>query len=122
MNFEVVSILYAAHSSLALPPQGYMYYVNDGVYGSFNCLVFDHATVEPKLVHDSCEQERFPSSIWGPSCDSMDCIAKEVMLPKVSDSLLTFTQVLASSVHYKIGGKFLRVASLSRKMLFKAFI
>ena len=22
-----------------------MYYVNDGVYGSFNCLLFDHATV-----------------------------------------------------------------------------
>ena len=24
-----------------------MYYVNDGVYGSFNCILFDHATVEP---------------------------------------------------------------------------
>ena len=23
-----------------------MYYVNDGVYGSFNCLLFDHAKVE----------------------------------------------------------------------------
>lgn len=22
-----------------------MYYVNDGVYGSFNCLLFDHAVV-----------------------------------------------------------------------------
>ena len=24
----------------------YMYYVNDGVYGSFNCLLYDHATVK----------------------------------------------------------------------------
>lgn len=24
-----------------------MYYVNDGVYGSFNCLIFDHAEVQP---------------------------------------------------------------------------
>ena len=24
-----------------------MYYVNDGVYGSFNCLIFDHAVVAP---------------------------------------------------------------------------
>ena len=23
-----------------------MYYINDGVYGSFNCLLYDHATVE----------------------------------------------------------------------------
>lgn len=22
--------------------QGYMYYLNDGVYGSFNCILFDH--------------------------------------------------------------------------------
>ena len=27
----------------------FMYYVNDGVYGSFNCILFDHATVEPTL-------------------------------------------------------------------------
>ena len=28
----------------------YMYYVNDGVYGSFNCLLYDHAEVEPSLL------------------------------------------------------------------------
>jgi len=27
-----------------------MYYVNDGVYGSFNCLLFDHAEIEPNLL------------------------------------------------------------------------
>lgn len=27
-----------------------MYYVNDGVYGSFNCILFDHAHVTP-IVH-----------------------------------------------------------------------
>lgn len=26
-----------------------MYYVNDGVYGSFNSLLHDHATVVPSL-------------------------------------------------------------------------
>lgn len=24
-----------------------MYYINDGVYGSFNCVLFDHAVVKP---------------------------------------------------------------------------
>jgi len=27
-----------------------MYYVNDGIYGSFNCLLHDHAVVTPKLL------------------------------------------------------------------------
>lgn len=63
---------------------GFMYYVNDGVYGSFNCLVFDHATVHPEVLDKKDkEAEKFPSSIWGPTCDSLDCITKGVMLPKV---------------------------------------
>ncbi|XP_078362453.1 ornithine decarboxylase-like [Oculina patagonica] len=62
---------------------GYMYYVNDGVYGSFNCLVFDHATVNPEVCGTDKKAEKFPSSIWGPTCDSLDCITKNVLLPKV---------------------------------------
>ena len=26
-----------------------MYYVNDGVYGSFNCVLYDHYIPEPSL-------------------------------------------------------------------------
>lgn len=32
-----------------------MLYINDGVYGSFNCLLFDHASVTPiplKVIHE----------------------------------------------------------------------
>jgi ornithine decarboxylase len=28
----------------------FLYYVNDGVYGSFNCIMFDHAKPAPKLA------------------------------------------------------------------------
>ncbi|KDO30878.1 hypothetical protein SPRG_04780 [Saprolegnia parasitica CBS 223.65] len=28
----------------------YMYFVNDGLYGSFNCLLYDHAVVHPKAL------------------------------------------------------------------------
>lgn len=28
----------------------FMYYVNDGIYGSFNCIMFDHYTVVPSLL------------------------------------------------------------------------
>ena len=27
----------------------FLYYVNDGVYGSFNCILYDHAHVKPLL-------------------------------------------------------------------------
>ena len=73
-----------------------MYYVNDGVYGSFNCLVFDHATVEP-LVLEEKNREMCSSSIWGPSCDSMDCITKSVMMPEVSIDTSTLNVVLHGS-------------------------
>lgn len=31
----------------------YMYYINDGLYGSFNCLFYDHAVVKPTLINVS---------------------------------------------------------------------
>ena len=68
-----------------------MYYVNDGVYGSFNCLVFDHATVTPEVFGTEEKAEKFPSSIWGPTCDSLDCITKNVLLPKVCNSVIFST-------------------------------
>jgi len=64
----------------------YMYYVNDGVYGSFNCILFDHATVEPVLFDEERfeNEPRFASSLWGPTCDGLDCIVKETLLPELS--------------------------------------
>ncbi|XP_028412232.1 ornithine decarboxylase-like [Dendronephthya gigantea] len=63
--------------------RGFMYYINEGVYGSFNCLIFDHSTVDAKPLRDlHGNEEKYPSSIWGPSCDSMDCVTKNVMLPE----------------------------------------
>lgn len=32
----------------------HMYYVNDGVYGSFNCIMYDHAHPEPRVISVSC--------------------------------------------------------------------
>jgi len=63
-----------------------MYYINDGVYGSFNCTIFDHVHPEPLafLPLDQLEQRAVhPSTIWGPTCDSMDQVAKDVTLPEL---------------------------------------
>ena len=33
--------------------RSFMYYINDGVYGSFNCVLYDHAVVTPKTFRVS---------------------------------------------------------------------
>jgi len=68
-----------------------MYYLSDGIYGSFNCLVFDHVKLVPKLLRrrgtfvyqgEEHETEKlFSSSLWGPTCDSIECISKSERLP-----------------------------------------
>lgn len=35
-----------------------MYYINDGVYGSFNCLLYDHQHVTPLPLKVSCFSQR----------------------------------------------------------------
>jgi hypothetical protein len=61
----------------------FMYYINDGVYGSFNCLLYDHATVEVKIPPFYIPQELHRASIWGPTCDGIDCITKKTWLPEM---------------------------------------
>ncbi|OXB63064.1 hypothetical protein ASZ78_016786 [Callipepla squamata] len=61
-----------------------MYYVNDGVYGSFNCILYDHAHVKPVLQKrpkpdDSC----YSCSIWGPTCDGLDRIVERCNMPEL---------------------------------------
>ncbi|XP_002131383.2 ornithine decarboxylase [Ciona intestinalis] len=62
----------------------YMYYINDGLYGSFNCLFYDHAHVTPKLLKKPSEIEMlYSSSVWGPTCDGLDRICELVQLPQL---------------------------------------
>ncbi|XP_069462076.1 ornithine decarboxylase isoform X2 [Ambystoma mexicanum] len=61
-----------------------MYYVNDGVYGSFNCILYDHAHVNPVLQKRPKPEERhYCSSIWGPTCDGLDRIVERTDLPEL---------------------------------------
>ncbi|KAI0234849.1 Ornithine decarboxylase [Lamellibrachia satsuma] len=65
----------------------YMYYVNDGVYGSFNCLIHDndHSEVEPSLLEEpEPGVPSYSSSLWGPTCDELDCIKKQCLLPELN--------------------------------------
>ncbi|CAI4044412.1 ornithine decarboxylase SPE1 SKDI_11G0370 [Saccharomyces kudriavzevii IFO 1802] len=75
-----------------------MIYTNDGVYGNMNCILFDHQKPHPRTLYhglefhyndfesttaalDAVKKSRaeypYEVSIWGPTCDGLDCIAKE---------------------------------------------
>ncbi|XP_018618502.1 antizyme inhibitor 1-like [Scleropages formosus] len=63
----------------------FLYYMNDGVYGSFSCKLLDD-TVPAPSVHKAlpAAEPLFVSSLWGPSCDGLDQVVERCMLPELS--------------------------------------
>jgi ornithine decarboxylase len=129
-----------SHNNELPSTPSYMYYINDGLYGSFNCVMFDHAiigtpgilmhngqfygrdhphqrldyklacqidvsydtsagdpenasisiaapdetiTASKALLAASSIPPAYNCSIWGPTCDSLDCIQKDCLLPEL---------------------------------------
>jgi diaminopimelate decarboxylase len=80
-------------------------YVDDGVYGTFNNVIYDHALPVPCKVplqqqqqqeceqeqQQQCEQEQeeelIPSAVFGPTCDGLDqlCHADTTLLPRLQE-------------------------------------
>ena len=99
----------------------YMLYLNDGVYGNFSSIIFDHQHPLPRVLRTQCprhpvlgaerssfserlldsgyasaEDDSSPElaarklrlisySIWGPTCDGIDCIAETWASPHTLD-------------------------------------
>lgn len=75
----------------------YMLYLNDGVYGNFSSIIFDHQNPVPRVLK-SGDKIKYdvrrsgydtPSmieySIWGPTCDGIDVISKACAFPEIID-------------------------------------
>ena len=58
------------------------YYLNDGIYGSFNCIFFDHQKPDI-LPYNERDGLRYKSIIFGPTCDSIDKICQNTQLPEL---------------------------------------
>lgn len=61
-----------------------IYYINDGIYGTFNAIIFDHKVFIVhylKIKGNNTKNEQYKSVIFGPTCDSIDCIAHAIDLP-----------------------------------------
>lgn len=68
------------------------YWITDGLYGSMNCLLYDHATVFPRPLGDPGRTavKVVPSTVFGPTCDGLDTVVRDYPLPElhVGDWLL----------------------------------
>ncbi len=64
------------------------YVLDDGLYGSYNGIVFDHWTYKLEFARRG---ELVPSVFVGPSCDSIDVVARDYPAPalQVGDKVLS---------------------------------
>ncbi|CAI9603775.1 unnamed protein product, partial [Staurois parvus] len=61
-----------------------MYYVNDGIHGSFSLISrykFDMGVRKKK--RSKSDKRLYSSSIWGPTCDGLDRIVEQCDLPEL---------------------------------------
>lgn len=70
------------------------YWINDGIYGSMNCLLYDHAELQYRpLPHASLSTSTHAngngnncttvhtSTVFGPTCDGLDTVLRSALLP-----------------------------------------
>ena len=61
----------------------YIYYISDGLYGTFSGIIFDYAKVE-LLPFNERNEKRYSSIVFGPTCDSLDIVSKDCQLPSLA--------------------------------------
>lgn len=60
------------------------YWINDGLYGSMNCILYDHATVTATpLAPCAPSTETFATTVFGPTCDALDTVLRDYPLPEL---------------------------------------
>ncbi|KAL1882996.1 hypothetical protein VTK73DRAFT_518 [Phialemonium thermophilum] len=76
---------------------GYMLYVNDGLYGNFSSIMFDHQHPEAKVLRTggrvlyntpaaTAKPGGIEYSIWGPTCDGIDRITESISFDCLLDA------------------------------------
>jgi ornithine decarboxylase len=70
------------------------YYLDDGVYGSFSGRIFDKAQYPVTVLRKSHAQHR--SVLAGPTCDSVDVIAEDILLPELEIGDLVIAHMMGA--------------------------
>lgn len=61
----------------------FTYTINNSVYSAFNCIMFDHAKPIILPFNERTEEKKYNSLIFGRTCDSIDKIVDNVVLPEL---------------------------------------
>mmetsp|Transcript_17602 Transcript_17602/g.25319 ORF Transcript_17602/g.25319 Transcript_17602/m.25319 type:complete len:457 (-) Transcript_17602:160-1530(-) len=86
----LLTTIYARRDSSKDPENIQTYYVDDGVYGSFNCVLYDHVIprAEPlRVVSPRVKgvEHEYGTIVFGPTCDGLDNLTANgsIRLPKL---------------------------------------
>jgi ornithine decarboxylase len=61
------------------------YWIDDGLYGSLNCVIMDHYVPTPRpLASPRPGDKTYTSTVFGPTCDSFDTVVTGYQLPEMS--------------------------------------
>lgn len=80
-----------------------VYYLSDGLYGSFNNIIFDHYEFDPIVLSSSPQQheeekKKKNSIFFGPTCDSLDIIWKGEFKELQESDILFFKNLGSYSI------------------------
>nr|MDO8114464.1 type III PLP-dependent enzyme [Candidatus Sigynarchaeota archaeon] len=64
------------------------YYINDGVYHTFSGFIYDHIQYHFKAFHNG---KAVPSVVAGPTCDALDTISRDELLPDLAIGDLVYS-------------------------------
>ncbi|MEO6081170.1 MAG: type III PLP-dependent enzyme [Steroidobacteraceae bacterium] len=70
------------------------YYLDDGVYGSYSGQLYDHARYPIESLRQGGDLK--PSVLAGPTCDSIDVIAENILLPKLKTGDLVIGRAMGA--------------------------
>ena len=73
------------------------YYLDDGLYGSYSGQVYDHVTYPVEALVPA--GPTYPSVLAGPTCDSIDVISDQLMLPKLDLGDLVVGRQMGAYTH-----------------------
>ncbi len=77
------------------------YYLDDGLYGSYSGQLYDHARYPVEPLRNGGEP--LPSVLAGPTCDSIDVIAENLMLPELKEGDLIVGRALGAYTRASAG-------------------
>lgn len=101
----------------ALRDGRHWYYLDDGVYGSFSGLLFDHGQYPIQPLRPQISSQ-FDSVLAGPTCDGIDVIADGIELPEleigdllIAENMGAYTAATATQFNGVAPAKMVSVAA-----------